>query len=102
MTVSFHFKRNSDGQVIPIAQIDDEICSMLGKEPHPRRFSIEYELITDLGIACTFSGPFDNTELNKAVERIQESTDMSQEEKDKWVRVLRHFLGGEYTFRSWR
>ncbi len=101
MPVSFAFT-DRNGKDIPIAEIDDEICRMLGKEPHPVRFSIEYEVLTNLGIACTFRGPFDSTELNKAVERIQESTDMSQDEKDKWVSVMHHFLGGKYTFRSWR
>ncbi len=101
MPVSFAFT-NRKGKDIPIAEIDDEICRMLGKEPHPVRFSIEYEVITSIGIDCTFRGPFDNTVLNKAVERFQESTEVSQEEKDKWVMVMRHFLGGEYTFRSWR
>ncbi len=102
MPVSFTFTKKGEREPTPVVEIDEEMCRMMGEPVHDRRFCFMYDYVTDIGIACTMRGPFDNAPLNEVIAKIQTGTEISQDEKDKMVGVLRHFLGGAYTFRSWR
>ncbi len=101
MSVSFSFTRKGEKEARSVVEIDEEMCTMMGKPVNKRRFSLIYDYVTYIGIACTIRGPFDDAPLNEMIANIQASTESSQETKDMLIRVLRHFLGGAYTFRSW-
>lgn len=92
MPISFQFKDRLTGERMSLSIIDEEICKLFEKESHPTFFSAEYEIITDIGIACCFNGPF-------SFKRFQEIT---QSLETEIAHKILHFLDGKYLFDCWR
>lgn len=92
MPVSFSFTRRCDGQVVPCQVIDDLICEALGRAPDPELFSLEYDVITNVGILATLHGAWCQDRFEDCVRGAGCPVAM----------LARRFLLEEYEFSSWR
>jgi len=92
MPVSFHFIDKVTGDVKRLVEIDEEICAMFRLVSDPVNFSMEYEMITNIGISCCFRGPF-------CLRTFHEMT--ASFDSDRCAKML-YFLDGRYKFEAWR
>ncbi len=115
--VNYQFKqRKSDKTIpkgensyaVPLNQIDEEICHILGEEIDKREYSMYFHVIVNCGIFCTGNarkeGDFD---MDRFSTFLKERVHTSDNDEDKQIdikleRVLKIFLLEKYYFVAWR
>lgn len=79
-----------DGELVPLAKIDDMICEAFGIQANPDKFSLGFTMVCAIGDAALASGEWNEAVFVKAVDGN------SQIEA-----IARRFLRDEFTYECW-
>jgi hypothetical protein len=89
-------------ELATLSDIDNELCEKLGKTPDPDEWSVEYNLLTTLGL-CVCSRAGDNkcfATLDAYNGLLADNSSFGFTPKE--AEVYRDFICGKYTFRAFR